>query len=222
MQTVKPKLCFGDLPELDHVIDLLDELASVASDERAAEFVENSPLPGLLKCLDDQIEWQRNISNEKFPGAFDRSYLAEEYAETWDLLHELKYYPWELPAKRSELVLRLHRVMILGNLTGDELCRMMEEINRLSGGLAAAKHRIEAMRKPAEVGEKSLAGSAKGNSRREDPQRDEQIFKAVKSMRNKSTQLPLKTIRSNVGESFGIGVEAVRKAEKRHAEKNSK
>ena len=215
MPTGKPKLCFGNLQDLDHVIYLLDELASVSSDKQAGVFVENSPLPVLLKCLDDQIEWQRNVSDVKFPGAFDRSYLAEEYAGTWYLLHELKHYPYELPAKLNELVLRLHRVMILGNLTEDEL-------SRLSDGLAAAENKIEAMRKPAEVGEKSLAGSAKGNSRRENKKRDKDIFESCTALREQSPQPLWKSVWQEVGKQFGIGDEAVRKAQKRHAENNSK
>jgi hypothetical protein len=146
-----PKLCFGDLPELDYVTESLSELAEVANHAEAKRFVENSPIPVLISRIDSQVKWQRDECEISHPGAFDRSYLAEEYTETCDLLFELTHYPWELPEKFDLLVLKLHRVMILGNLTEDELCKTL-------GKLASASREAAELRPIAETGRKFIAG----------------------------------------------------------------
>jgi hypothetical protein len=123
-----PTLCFGDLPELDHVIALLGELASVADHQGSRHlFADDGLINNLVSRIDKQAKWQRDESEQLHPGAFDRSYLAEEYAEACYLLREVEFYPWELPANLNRLVLRLHRVMILGNLTEGELHDILAE-----------------------------------------------------------------------------------------------
>lgn len=215
MQHGKPKLCFGDLPELDCVIRQLDELALVADHENALKFFNDSPVPVLIERIDEQAAWQRSISEKTHPGAFDRSYLATEYSLTQHLLTELRFYPCDLPTKRNELVLRLHRVMILGNLTEYEL---HNTLSSLEEAIADA----EQMRPLAVIGKKSKDGSEKGNAKRSNPEKDKQIYEACCQSKNRYPALPLKTVRAEVGSSFGIGMEAVKKACERHEKRNTK
>lgn len=152
-----PALCFGDLNELDHVIELLRELAGVADHPEARKlFVDDGLINTLVSRLDKQAKWQRDESEQLHPGAFDRSYLAEEYAETWHLLREVEYFPWELPAKLNQLVLKLHRVMILGNLTEGELHNLLAD-------RAAAIEEADALRPIADHGEKFKKGRKPGS-----------------------------------------------------------
>ncbi len=152
-----PALCFGDLIELDHVIELLRELAGVAEHPEARKlFVDDGLINTLVSRLDKQAKWQRDESEQLHPGAFDRSYLAEEYAETWYLLREVEHYPWELPANLNQLVLKLHRVMILGNLTEGELHDLLAE-------RAAAIEEAAALRPIADHGKKFADGRTPGS-----------------------------------------------------------
>lgn len=206
-----PKLCFGDLPELDHVIELLHELVEVATHEKANCFI--GVIETLISRLDAQTNWQRNLSKESHPGAFDRSYLAEEYAETWFLLLEIKHHPWRLPENFDRLVLRLHRVMILGNLTEVELIKTLDS-------LAAATAEAENLRRPAATGRKIIDGGNKGH--RSNPNRDKAIFEKVQELKQQDHKKLEKQINAEVGEVFSIGKEAVRKAVQRHVKRNPK
>jgi len=123
-----PVLSFADLLELDEVIEQLREFSEFA--ERpgvASELLQDNPFSSLLRRLLAQEHWQRQESERLHPGAFDRSYLADEYAAIAFLLNELKHFPWKLPGKLDVLTLRLHRLLILGNLTEDELRKTLAE-----------------------------------------------------------------------------------------------
>lgn len=123
-----PVLCFADLLELDYVIELLREFSEVAEQPSVArEILEDNPFPELLRRLKAQENWQREQSELMRPGAFGRSYLAKEYAEIQCLLNELEFFPWELPHRLNALTLSLHRLLILGNLTEDELRKILTE-----------------------------------------------------------------------------------------------
>ena len=209
MQSAKPKLCFGDLTELDHVIYLLDELADIADSKEAVELAKTGPIPVIIDSINRQIEWQRSCSEIDHPGAFDRSYLAEEYAKTLNLLTEIQYYPDGLPARRGEMVLSLHRVMILGNLTEEQLLETIKSRDE-------ATSEAQRLRPFADIGMKSKAGSEKGNARRKNQERDKRIFTALQDLRKAKPKLPQKTLRCEVGKQFGVGGEAVKKACERH------
>jgi len=206
-----PKLCFGDLPELDHVTELLQEVVEVTDNENVSQFL--GVINTLISRIDAQAAWQRDRSEKTHPGAFDRSYLAEEYAAVWSLLVDIKYYPWELPAKLNQLVLKLHRVMILGNLTEGELIKTLE-------GLATATAEAESLRRPAATGRKIIDGGNKGH--RGDPQRDKAIFEEVQRLKKQYPTKLVKQINAEAGDTFSIGPDAVKKAVSRHAKANSK
>lgn len=117
-----PALSFADLLELDDVIEQLRNFSEFAAQPGIdRELLEDNLFPSLLRRLAAQEYYQRQKSERTHPGAFDRTYLAEEYAAIWFLLNELKHFPWKLPHKLDVLVLSLHRLLILGNLTEDEL-----------------------------------------------------------------------------------------------------
>jgi hypothetical protein len=206
-----PKLCFGDLPELDYVTQLLQELGEAAARENVrppAEIVET-----LISRVDAQAKYQRDQSEKTHPGAFDRSYLAEEYARVVHLLFEIKYYPWELPAKLDRLVLLLHRMMILGNLTEGDLIKTLDD-------LATATAEAENLRRPAATGRKIIDGGNKGH--RGNPSRDKAIFDEVQRLKTLTPTNLGKQINHDAGKPFGIGGEAVKKAVQRHTKRNSK
>lgn len=211
-----PKLCFGDLPELDHVIYLLHELEDVANTPGARQFIEDGPVPTLLARIDAQANWQREESEQTHPGAFDRSYLAEEYTQASALLYEIRFYPCELPKKIGQLILMLHRVMILGNMTEVELSKALDGLARLS----SVEEEVENLRGPAETGKKIIDGGNKGN--RGDPARDKAIFEKAVALKKQNPSKLEKQIKAEVGECFSIGAEAVKKAIARHKQKNPK
>ena len=191
-------LCFGDLPELDGVIAALSEWCELANHPKANKLWANSPIPVLLSRVEAQAVRQRERSEDSHPGAFDRSYLAEEYVHALDLLATVMHYPWELPETLSQIERSLHRVMILGNLSEEELTRTLT--------LA------ETGWKKKEAGDKGRRNGA----RKSNPSRDKAIFEAVEAARNADRRKPDKQIFPEVGKSFGIRYDAVNKAIGRH------
>lgn len=207
-----PRLCFSDLSELDHVVEILRDLAAMPNPNDIGR-IGGSPFPALLSRLNEQEKWQRSISDAKAPGAFDRSYLAAEYAEAWALVHELVHFPWKLPAKLVDLENRLQRIMIAGNLTEDGLNEVLQR-------LAASSRELTFLRPLAETGMKNRAGGDKGRrngARSADPERDAAIFEAVEKYRTEHPRQKNKSIFPEVGKAFdGIGYEAVKAAIRRH------
>lgn len=116
-----PGPCFEDLYGLDHVISLLRE--DVSAIESCPEYdpLPNGPIKPLLNAIEVQKRWQRDESDKLYPGAFDRSYLIEEYQGAAAILEKALWNPKTLSANLNDLTIRLHRLMIVGNMSDDQL-----------------------------------------------------------------------------------------------------
>ena len=112
--------CFGDLFELDHVCELLRD-DSQAIEEGIPLDLKNGPIPVLVERIGKQKRWHRDISDIRYKGGFDRSYHVDEYDDAQWIASSIAWRPESLPQRLDALILALHRIMILGNVTEDAL-----------------------------------------------------------------------------------------------------
>jgi len=146
------EVCFVELFELDHVCEILREYAHAFKDD---PYLDGAPFRATNGCLGllverikTQEQWHRKKSELLFPlGAFDRSYLAEEYQSAQWLAAFVMYHPAELPENLDGLIICLHRVMILANLSEEQLAAAVHQAS--VKGLAAAAARADQVKKRA-------------------------------------------------------------------------
>lgn len=123
-----PGPCFEDLYELDHVADLLREEVSAIETCPEYDLASNAPIKPLLNAIEAQRRWQREENGKRHPGAFDRSYLVEEYDRAARILEFALWHPKSLVGNLDRLILQLHRLMIIGDMSEDQLIAMSEKL----------------------------------------------------------------------------------------------
>lgn len=208
-----PGPCFEDLYELDHVISLLREDVSAIESSPGYDPLPNGVIKPLLNAIEAQKRWQRDENDKLYPGAFDRSCLIKEYQGAAAILEKALWNPKTLPANLNDLSIHLYRLMIVGNMPDEQLRKVLS-------ALADAEEVTENLKKPAATGQKIIDGGNKGN--RGDSDRDKKIFDKHEELRNNCPKKLVKQIQAEVGRSFGIGAEAVKKAVSRHKKRNTK
>jgi hypothetical protein len=123
-----PGPCFEDLSELDHVAYLLREEVGAIEICPDYDLASNSPIKPLLNAIEAQRRWQREENDKRYPGAFDRSYLIEEYDQAVRILEFALWHPKSLAGNLDRLILQLHRLMIIGDMSEDQLIAMSEKL----------------------------------------------------------------------------------------------
>lgn len=123
-----PSPCFEDLYELDHVIRLLQEDVSAIESCPGYDSLPNGVIKPLLNAIEAQKRGQRDENDKLYPGAFDRSYLVEEYQGAAAILENALWNPKTLPVNLNDLTIRLYRLMIVGNMSGEQLRTALSDL----------------------------------------------------------------------------------------------
>lgn len=120
-------LCFGDIVELDHVCELLTDCVETLKVCPDYDPVPNGPIQPLINAVETQKRAQREHCDLRSPGAFDRSFLPDEYGKVSAILEVALWHPKTLIDKLNDLILGLHRLMIIGNMAEDQLKAVLAE-----------------------------------------------------------------------------------------------
>lgn len=208
-----PGPCFEDLYELDHVISLLQEDVSAIESCPGYDPLPNGVIKPLLNAIEAQKRWQRDENERRYPGAFDRSYLIEEYQGAAAILEKALWSPKTLSANLNDLTIRLYRLMIVGSMPDAQLQKVLS-------ALADAKKATAKLIKPAAIGQKLIDGGNKGN--RGNAEKDKKIFEKFEEIKAADPEKLVKQIHAEVSKEFKLGTEAVKKAVFRHKKRNTK
>lgn len=179
--------CFGDLFELDHVCELLLE-ESQAIEEGVHLDLKNGPIPVLVERIEKQKLWHRDISENCYPGGFDKSYLVDEYDNAQWIASSIAWRPESLPQRLDALILAMHRIMILGNVSEDllelEKSRLVNTEKELAiekARLSSAHKELEEIKPLAEKWTNAKEAQKKTLSSRPDQQHKRDLIEAVKN-----------------------------------------
>lgn len=114
---------FGDFVDLEHVCELLHEQAKVSDCPVDHPVHKNGPVRLLRQRMHMQWSAQAREIEAQHPGLFPRTYLAEIYDESDEILERIERYPGALPADLPRLELLLHKLYILSLLTHEDVQR---------------------------------------------------------------------------------------------------
>lgn len=120
-------LCFGDITELDHVCELLTDCVDTLKVCPDYDPIPNGPIQPLINAVEAQKRAQRDDCDRRTPGAFDRSFLPDEYRKVSAILEVALWHPKTLAGNLNNLILGLHRLMIIGNMAEDQLKAVLAE-----------------------------------------------------------------------------------------------
>lgn len=179
--------CFSDLGELDHVCDL------IRSDSECIEQgipidIRLGPLRVLIDRIEKQKRWHRALSDIRYPGGFDRSFLVAEYDNATWLANYVIWHPTTLPEKLDAIILSMHRVMLFfGDLSEDQLeltasrlASAEKELAMERALLSGAQEEIEALKPHASKWQGRIAAQKKTISGRFDQKQKQALLAAVK------------------------------------------
>jgi len=119
---------------------LLDQ--SDAIEEGIPLDLEDGTISVLVERIGKQKQWHRSISESLYPGGFDKSYLVEEYDNAQWIASSIAWQPKTLPDKIDALILAMHRIMILSNVSEDQLKIADDKLKKRDEELAI-QHKIE-------------------------------------------------------------------------------